>query len=123
RRSSGAPLRDHLANYQHEIDRHFHRSMGSRLVGGFVFGDGLLIRLRLVVLQNASNTFLVPANGVPWLLHCVLLRRRRSALSALAPSRYAVMTKTEVGNRIRHVDNAKVSADAARLPRPGPLRR
>src|SRR5207245_4832471 len=28
-----------------------------------------------------------------------------------------------VGNRIRHVDNAKVSADAAPLPRPVPLRR
>src|SRR6266540_1517682 len=66
------------------------------------------------MLQNAPNTLLVPTSRIRRLSHCPLLRRRRSALSALRPSWYAVMTKTESGTGVGHVDDAEI------LPRPGP---
>src|SRR5437867_383515 len=86
---SRAPLCDQLTHSWHEFYGHLHRSVRRRLVGGLILSDRLLIGLRLVVLQNATNALLVPTIWICRLPHCCLLRRRRSALSALGPSRYA----------------------------------
>src|SRR5207249_8289781 len=89
----GAPLCDQLTDHRDQLDRHLHDGVGGRLISGLIFGDRFLIRLRLVVLQNATHALRIPAVGEFRLLHDFLLRRRRSALNALAPSGYAVMTR------------------------------
>src|SRR2546426_4249282 len=91
------PLCDELSYRRHQIDRHLHGGVGGCLIRGFVFRDRFLIQLRLVVLQDVTNALRIPAVGIVRLRHDFLLRRRRSALVALAPSGYAVITKTESG--------------------------
>src|SRR6266496_3362390 len=97
--SIGTPLGDHLPYGRDELDRDLHRGVGRRFVGGLILGDRFLVGLRLVMLQNTPNTLFVPSNRILRLAHRLLLRRRRSALSALGPSWYAVITKIETIRR------------------------
>src|SRR5207249_11228907 len=88
--SASPPLCNQLTHRRHELDRHVHRSVRRRLVGGLIFRYRFFIGLRFVMLQNAAHALFVPAGGIFRLPHCRLLRRRRSALRALGPSWYAV---------------------------------
>ena len=61
--SVSASLRYELPDDRHELDRDFHHGVCSCLVCRLVFGDRFDIALRYVMLENAPNARLVPANG------------------------------------------------------------
>src|SRR5438552_10020459 len=89
--SASPPLCNQLTHRRHELDRHVHRSVRRRLVGGFIFRYRFFIGLRFVMLQNAAHALFVPAGGIFRLPHRRLLRRRRSALRpAFDPVRPAI---------------------------------
>src|SRR2546425_4812102 len=119
--SAGPPLCNQLTHRRHELDRHVHRSVRRRLVGGFIFRYRFFIGLGLVMLQNTAHALFVPASGIFRLPHCRLLRRRRSALSALGPSWYAVTTKTNPASgqvRRSHAGTVRPAFDPVRLAIP-----
>jgi hypothetical protein len=47
--------------------------MGGGLARGLILGDRFLVRLRLVVLQNATDALRIPAVGICGLLHDFLV--------------------------------------------------
>lgn len=63
--SFAVSLRNQLPDDRHELDRHFHHGVRDCLVRSLILGNGFRVGLRLVVLENASDTLLVPANGIP----------------------------------------------------------
>jgi hypothetical protein len=93
-------------------------AVGGRLVRGLILGDRFLVRLRLVVLQNAADALRIPPVGISRLLHDFLLRRRRSALIALAPSGYAVMTKTDPSRPGRSSSGLRRMSSTSRSSKP-----
>jgi len=95
--SAGTTFREELANFWHQLHGDSHRGMRRRLERGLVLGDGFLVGLILVVLQDAANAFFVPTLRKVELLHAFFLRRRRSACKAFGPSGYAVITNTDPG--------------------------
>src|SRR5437867_3633387 len=81
--SAGPFLGEKFADLGNEFHGDGHRRVGSGFVGRFILCDGLLVRLLLVVFEDAANPFLVPAFRKFRLLHFFL--RRLSAFSALGP--------------------------------------
>ena len=96
-RSTCLVLRDQFANLWNKINRHFEGRMSGGFKCSFVLGYGFFVALRVVVIENPFDSALIPPGWKVFTAHGDLLRLRRSALFALGPSSYAVITKTEFG--------------------------
>jgi hypothetical protein len=68
-------LDDQLTHDRYQIDRHLHCRMGGGLERGIILGGRFLVRLRLVVFQNAADALRIPAIEIGGLLHDFQYRR------------------------------------------------
>src|SRR5438128_834654 len=96
--SACATFGQELADFGNEIDRDLHRRVGRRFERRLVLGHGLLVRLRIVMREDAADALFIPMFRKIRRLHGFLRRLRRSAFNAFGPSSYAVMTNTESGS-------------------------
>lgn len=93
-------LRDQLTDLRHQFLRDLHHGERNVLVCCLVLGDGFLLCLFLVVVQDSVNTLLIP----PWrkfaFLHLFpfLRSRRRKAINAFPVKSYAVITNMLSGS-------------------------
>jgi hypothetical protein len=80
---AGAPLGEKFANFWNQIHGDFHRRVCGRFVGGFVFGDGFVVGLPLVMFEDAAHAFRVPPCREFWLFQ-VFSGKRRGKTGAAA---------------------------------------
>src|ERR671918_2041143 len=98
--ASGTPpvFADQITYSRNKIRWYRHSRVGGVLKCSLVLGHGLFVSLRLIMIKDPVDSFLVPAWRKMLRAHRAhLLRRRRSALLALGLSSYAVITKAESG--------------------------
>jgi hypothetical protein len=88
--------RDQFAHFGHERIGDLHEGLAWILEGSLVFGNGLVLRLSLVVRQHLAYAILVPTRWKVALLHSNHLRRRRLryAINGLPVNSQAVITNT-----------------------------
>lgn len=83
--STGSTLGEELANFRNELNGDRQLGVIGRLAGGLVFGDGLLVGLRFIVVEHALDPLRIPSGWVLRGLHAVFLRRRFDARKAMDP--------------------------------------
>lgn len=93
-----SPLGDEFPNGRHEFDGHLHRGVRRRFICRLVLGDGLVVGLFLVVLQDSLNASGIPTFGESRCAHGFFRRRRRRACRAFGLRSNAVMQQTLSGS-------------------------
>jgi hypothetical protein len=92
-------LPNKVSNGGNELSWNRHRRIRRVFERRFILGDGLVIALGIVMVEDAFDASLIPARRKRFVVHNhFALRRRRSAFFALGPRSYAVTTNIEPGS-------------------------